>query len=87
MCIPWVELPEQAKKFIIEERRKLKWFTLNNTQHLVTPKPSSVLGKPNPTPQQVHFHDNYPSPDNPPQDHVISMIPPAPQIVWMNPVH
>ena len=31
------------------------------------PKPSSVVGKPNPQPQQVHFHDNYPSPDNPPQ--------------------
>ena len=32
--------------------------------------PSPVMGKPNPHPQSVqfHFHDNYPSPDNPPQD-------------------
>ena len=26
------------------------------------------MGKPNPKPQQVHFHGNYPSPDNSPQD-------------------
>ena len=32
------------------------------------PRPSSVLGKPNPKPHQVHLDDNYPSPDNPPQD-------------------
>ena len=71
MHIPWGEFPEQpnTKKLTIEHNRKVK---LVNAQKHSTfgnpkPKPSSVVGKSNPQPQQIHFHDNYPSPDNPPQ--------------------
>ena len=71
MHIPWGEFPEQpnTKKLTIEHNKKVK---LVNAQKHSTfgnpkPKPSSVVGKSNPQPQQNHFHDNYPSPDNPPQ--------------------
>ena len=64
------EFPEEAKKLIIEDSKKVK---VGNPKQYSTngnpkPKPSSFLGKPNPKPQQVHFLDNYPSPENPPQD-------------------
>ena len=69
MHILWGEFPEQAKKLTIEDN-KVK--VVNPQQHSTfgNPKPklSSVVGKPNPQPQQVHFHNTYPSPDNPPQD-------------------
>ena len=49
---------------------------VNTKQHSTIgnpkPKPCSFSGKPNPKPQQVHFHDDYPSSDHPPQDVDIS---------------
>ena len=66
----WGKAAEEVKKLIIEDNKKNK--VVKPKQHSTfgnpKPKPSSVVGKPNPRPQQVHLHDNYPSPDNPPQD-------------------
>ena len=79
---------EEVKKLTIEDNKKAK--VLNPKQHSTFDnpklKPSSVVGKPNPKPQQVHPHDNYASPDNPCQDVINQVISVAPLMVWMNQV-
>ena len=66
----WGDFYVEAKNLTVEDNKKVQ--VVHPTQHSTIgnpePKPSSVLGQPNPKPQPGHFHDNYPSPDNPPQD-------------------
>ena len=63
-------MPEEIKQLTIEGNKKVK--VVNPKTHSTfsnpKPKPSSVVGKPNHKPQQFHFHDIYPSSDNPPHD-------------------
>ena len=57
--------PEAARKLIIEYNKKVK--LVNPKQHFNggDPKHKPTLGKPNPKPQQVHFHENDHPHDNP----------------------
>ena len=61
----WGEFPEAAEKPIIEYNKKVK--VVNPKQHFNggNAKSKSTLAKPNPKPQQVHFHENDHFPDNP----------------------
>ena len=70
---PWGEFPEAAKKPIIEYNKKVKWLTPHFNGG--NPKPKPTLGKPNPKAQQVHFHENDNSLDNPhPEDSTQAMV-------------
>ena len=59
--ILWGEFPEEVKKLIIEDNKKVKVVNPKQNSTFVYPrlKPSSVLDQPNAQPQQVHFHDKF----------------------------
>ena len=61
----WCEFPEAAKKLIIEYNKKVKVVNHKHFFNGGNPKPKPTLGKPNPKPQQVHFHENDHTPGNP----------------------
>ena len=58
--------PEAAKRLIIEYNKKVK--VVKPKQFGGNPKPEPTLGKPNPKPQQVNFHENDHPPENSPSE-------------------
>ena len=59
----WGEFPGAAKKLVIQYNKKDNDFNPNPFGG--NPKPKTTLGKPNPKPQQIHFHENDHPPENP----------------------
>ena len=83
----WGEFPEKASSLKIT--RRLKWLSLNNTRHLVTLNPNHlffwvnlILSHSKFTFMTIILHHLKMW-----INHVISLTPRAPLVVWMNQVH